>query len=77
MRRLYRVPRALMTVLVVDVMCGCERSSGPQWSRAVPGVDGQIEIHEPEISFEIECAVCGDGREEALVRMSFSASFSF
>jgi len=22
MRRLYRVPRALMTVLVVDVMCG-------------------------------------------------------
>jgi hypothetical protein len=37
MRRLYRVPRALMTVLVVDVMCGCERSSGPQWSRAVPG----------------------------------------
>jgi len=58
MRRLYRVPRALMTVLVVDVMCGdvsgVADPNGVEQSSAESG---------GRCSFE--CA--GDGREEALV----------
>jgi len=68
MRRLYRVPRALMTVLVVDVMCG--DVSG------VADPNGVEQCRESrQISFE--CVAMEGWTGGSSSRMSFSASFSF
>ena len=46
MRRLYRVPRALMTVLVqwTFKLCGCERSSGPEIRRCGVGERARADL---------------------------------